>query len=284
MFVLVKTQPKAETHTFASVYDLLTHVTHLVTKTASVNPDAQLPQVSEALKNFQEQAHVKNVLIDEQVFEHDEHKDEIRTRINDSKKPTQGPVRPEDVKELHTFFLEHLCQPLSHGKMDLLEITHGWDQFVSFPHKFLTTGEQCVWVPRLMAATKEALVGLPPMPKDPYVLRHDKFQDYCNLVDNVCKLESEAAGCMKPVIQDMCCKTLKAIWSSSIKPTDLDQWIQFFVKSRLTKQKGLEVQSSVLFQSFSAWLTERVPSFGFISVQHFSSRMKSIHGLSLIHI
>ena len=292
MFVLVRTptsaQPTTETHTFASVYDLLTHVTHLVTKTAPETPEAKAqpphitkPNISEVLKDFQDKTQIKNELIDEQVFEHEENKEEIRSRINESRKLTQGPVRPQDIKDLHTFFLEHLCHPLSHGKMDLLEITHGWDQFVSFPHKFLTTGEQCVWVPRLMTATKEALVGVPPKPTDKlYSLRRDKFHEYCNLVENVCKFESDAAGFMKPVIQDMCCKIIKAIQCNGVKATDLDPWIQFFVKSRLTKQKGLEVQSSVLFQTFSAWLTERVPSIGFISVQHFSSRMKSIHGFT----
>ena len=278
MYVLVKTQPTAETHTFASVYDLLTHVTHLVTKAA---PETLQQNPTEARKHFQDKTQAKNELIDEQVFEHEENKEELRSRINESKKLTQGPVRPQDIKDLHTFFLEHMCYPLSHGKMDILEITHGWDQFVSFPHKFLTTGEQCVWVPRLMTATKEALVGVPPKPTDKlYSLRRDKFHEYCNLVENVCKLESDAAAFMKPVIQDMCCKIIKAIQSNGVKATDLDPWIQFFVKSRLTKQKGLEVQSSVLFQTFSAWLTERVPSIGFISVQHFSSRMKSIHGFT----
>ena len=321
MFVLIKTQPTTESNTFNSVYDLLTHVTQLVTKHASSDVGPQKaeklpegtpsgvgphvvgtlsqaekspkpkPKVKQAestkffpdLDNYAELINAniaKNEWIQEQVSNHQEHNEEIQARINETKKQTQGPVRPQDIQDIQTFFLEKFCIATPNGTMDRLEIAHAWDLFVSFPHKWLTNEEQSIWIPRLMVITPEGLVGLLVKPTGIYAVRKDMFQDYHALVKHVFTLEGHAALYMNPILRDICLKTQKALYSNAPKPFDLDPWIQYFVDSRLVQRRGLEIQSSVLYQTFMTWMTERVPAFGFASVQHFANRLKTIHGFT----
>jgi hypothetical protein len=88
-----------------------------------------------------------------------------------------------------------------------------------------------------------------------------------------------AAGkVLKPVLQDLCLKTEKALYSKNIKPTDWDCWIQYFVDRKLNKRRGQEIQSSALFQAFTDWFQERASCLGTVSVQHFSHRMKTVYG------
>jgi hypothetical protein len=303
MFILVRTpipeHPATESHTFNNVYDLLTHVTQLVTKTAptptlapgkiianvpfSSDKKPVVPNnsgeetVSEALKRFDEPL-LTITQINELVQVHQDNKDEVFARIPELTLQTQqGHVDPKDIADIHEFFLTKFCKP-TNTTSEHLTLVHCWDLFVTYPHNFLTNEEQTVWVPRLMQFFKENLKTLYPTPDTPHCIKSTEFMDYQSRLKTLISKDYEAGKVLKPVLQDLCLKTQKALYSKNIKPADWDCWIQYFVDRKLNKRRGQEIQSSALFQTFTDWFQERASCLGTVSVQHFSNRMKTLYG------
>ena len=305
MFILVRTpipdHPTTESYTFNNVYDLLTHVTQLVTKTsiapvpasapAPVPAPAPIPDiatpnepvyetVSEALKRFDEPLLSTNQ-IQELVQTHQDNKDEVFARLPEiSLQNSQGPINPQDLADIHKFFLKKFCNPttIHNAKMGQLTLVHCWDLFVHYPHNFLTNDEQTLWIPRLMQFFKENLKTVFPTPDIPHCIQSTEFEDYQSRLKTLISKDYDAANVLKPVLQDLCLKTQKALYSKNIKPADWDCWIQYFVDRKLNKRQGQEIQSSALFQTFTDWFQERAACLGTVSVQHFSHRMKTVYG------
>ena len=305
MFILVRTptsdRPDTESYTFNNVYDLLTHVTQLVTKTVPVpTTTAQVPHivienvsctpatptepvyetVSEALKRFDEPLLSTNQ-IQELVQTHQDNKDEVFARLPDiTLQTSQGPINPQDLADIHEFFLNKFCKPttMKDARMGHLTLVHCWDLFVHYPHNFLTNDEQTLWIPRLMQFFKENLKTVFPTPDSPHCIQSTEFEDYQSRVKTLISKEYDASNVLAPILQDLCLKTQKALYSKNIKPADWDCWIQYFVDRKLNKRKGQEIQSSALFQAFTDWFQERAACLGTVSVQHFSNRMKTVYG------
>lgn len=95
--------------------------------------------------------------------------------------------------------------------------------------------------------------------------------------------------------EKVCCDTLKTLYEvadggkAKITADMLEPWIQFFLDAEIVAKKGQQIQSSVLFTDFCAYMTRVVkacdaealfqPLIDVISIQHFSKIMKETYGI-----
>lgn len=226
--------------------------------------------------------------------------EDLLKRIYTAESQTKPVFLAAKLDLFQKLFLDNFTVKTSGYNPNYKETFFCWILFVSSPQRFLA--QKDITFP----------VGLKDVLQYDKVKLHSSFENIChrytlNPEDHTFQLFQKL---LKEVLprnhkqlefskqrswESVCCETLKILYeiadgkTAKLTTDILEPWIQFFLDAEVVSKKGGQIQSSVLFTDFCAYMSRIAKAcdaetlfqhlIDIISIQHFSKTMKETYGI-----
>jgi hypothetical protein len=180
-----------------------------------------------------------------------------------------------------------------------LLINYCYGLFVTFPERFIKNSHEFqnmkglidrvedLFTPALhvLLERRKPLPNSKPGYRAAYVLADDSFLPLEAMVGTLMAVRSDHNVLNYKDALEVCSTTLKdTVFLTNVTPLALDDWVDLFVKEKVTKHETGILQSSLVYTEFETWLGACAPRelSVILSTQHFSKVMKENHGFETI--
>ena len=323
MYVLVKTptstNEKSESYTFNDVYDLLTHVAAMVKEESQTKkkilPTTPIEEETQSEDEAQEETQGTHLSVLENVHEplftgvidRKKNDEEIMERIQQIQSHgSEKHYHSHSLNKVLDYFIKTFLTTTELDSNDMtlfiekqLLINYCYGLFVTCPERFIKNSHEfqtmkglidhvedlCTPGLHVLLERRKPLPNSKPGYRAAYVLADDSFLPLEAMVGTLMAVRSDHNALNYKDALEVCSTTLKdTVFLTNVTPLALDDWVDLFVKEKVTKHETGILQSSLVYTEFETWLGACAPRelSVILSTQHFSKVMKENHGFETI--
>jgi hypothetical protein len=313
---------KSEAYTFNDVYDLLTHVSAMVKAESQKEKGTVLPapidEESKSEDETQEEStetqgtclsvlETTNEPLFTGVIDRKKNDEEIMERIRQIQSHgSEKHYHTQSLSKVLDYFIKTFLTTTELDSNDMtlfiekqLLINYCYGLFVTYPERFIKNSQEFqdmkdyidrvkdLFTPALhvLLERRKPLPNSEPGYRAAYVLADDSFLPLEAMVGDLMAFHTDHNVWNYKDALEVCSTTLKdTAFLTNVTPVALDDWVDLFVKEKVTKHDTSILQSSIVYTRFESWLEARGPKelSEILSTQHFSKIMKENHGFETI--